>query len=284
VIALAAGGSDPILTALAAWGLGFIGVLVVALAVGALAVMWSRPRFVRRSSARLAALRQVNQRYQGRAQTISPVTLSHVTPGLRQFRAVNAELVAQERRSEWEHLGALTQANSAALRAYQGEVAAAVNQPFGVPKLPWYLSTNGYAQIERRELVKLTLWFQTDCAVKVVWTYTSPQGRNRYRLERTFTRDDLVRLTEQQTQQQTERQRYQATAEYERALMTPALRVDILRRDGNRCVMCGASARDGAKLHIDHIQPVSRGGKTVPGNLQTLCSRCNLGKSNRFTG
>jgi 5-methylcytosine-specific restriction endonuclease McrA len=48
--------------------------------------------------------------------------------------------------------------------------------------------------------------------------------------------------------------------------------------------MCGASASDGAVLHIDHITPVSHDGLTVPENLQTLCQSCNLGKSNRFVG
>lgn len=34
------------------------------------------------------------------------------------------------------------------------------------------------------------------------------------------------------------------------------------------------------KLHVDHIKPWSKGGTTEYGNLQTLCEKCNLGKSN----
>jgi len=67
----------------------------------------------------------------------------------------------------------------------------------------------------------------------------------------------------------------------ERSLMNGSLRYDILRRDRFMCKACGASAADGAKLHIDHIIPVSRGGKTCPANLQSLCDRCNLGKSDK---
>jgi 5-methylcytosine-specific restriction endonuclease McrA len=33
-------------------------------------------------------------------------------------------------------------------------------------------------------------------------------------------------------------------------------------------------------LHVDHIKPWSKGGETVPDNLQTLCSVCNIGKNN----
>ncbi|MBR4875585.1 MAG: HNH endonuclease, partial [Clostridia bacterium] len=57
-----------------------------------------------------------------------------------------------------------------------------------------------------------------------------------------------------------------------------------LKRDNFTCCACGASpAKDpSVELHIDHIIPWSKGGETTEDNLQTLCSRCNLGKSNKF--
>lgn len=61
------------------------------------------------------------------------------------------------------------------------------------------------------------------------------------------------------------------------------LRLLVLNRDNFRCVFCGRSppATDiGTKLHIDHIIPFSKGGKSILENLQTLCEKCNLGKSN----
>ncbi len=42
------------------------------------------------------------------------------------------------------------------------------------------------------------------------------------------------------------------------------------------------AARTGVKLHVDHIKPVSRGGKSVMSNLQTLCEDCNCGKGNKY--
>ncbi|MFH1236599.1 MAG: HNH endonuclease, partial [Parcubacteria group bacterium] len=65
--------------------------------------------------------------------------------------------------------------------------------------------------------------------------------------------------------------------------ISTSIRLRVIERDKFRCVFCGKSpATDlGTKLHIDHIQPFSRGGKSVLGNLQTLCNECNLGKSDR---
>ena len=60
-----------------------------------------------------------------------------------------------------------------------------------------------------------------------------------------------------------------------------SLRYDILARDNYKCVICGRSTSDGIKLHIDHITPYSLGGETTMDNLRTLCSDCNLGKSNK---
>lgn len=68
----------------------------------------------------------------------------------------------------------------------------------------------------------------------------------------------------------------------EHAKVTRAMRYDVLRRDGFRCVKCGRGREDGVKLHVDHIKPVSRGGKSVISNLQTLCEDCNCGKGNKY--
>lgn len=57
------------------------------------------------------------------------------------------------------------------------------------------------------------------------------------------------------------------------------LRAIVLMRDGARCQLCGAEAREGAKLHIDHIVPWSKGGETALHNLRVLCAVCNIGKS-----
>jgi hypothetical protein len=59
------------------------------------------------------------------------------------------------------------------------------------------------------------------------------------------------------------------------------LRYKVFKKDSFKCVACGYSAIDGVKLHIDHKLPFSLGGLTELNNLQTLCSDCNISKSNK---
>ena len=64
----------------------------------------------------------------------------------------------------------------------------------------------------------------------------------------------------------------------ERGKVSNKLRFYIYARDGHRCRMCGRYTDD---LEIDHIIPISKGGKTVESNLQTLCRSCNIRKGNK---
>jgi hypothetical protein len=60
------------------------------------------------------------------------------------------------------------------------------------------------------------------------------------------------------------------------------LRFIVMRRDSFKCKNCGRSPATDPTiiLNVDHIKPWSKGGETVLDNLQTLCSKCNVGKSN----
>ena len=63
-----------------------------------------------------------------------------------------------------------------------------------------------------------------------------------------------------------------------RSPLPSKLRWEVFQRDGRRCVVCGASAAEGDRLHVDHIISVYNGGGNEIENLQTLCEPCNLGK------
>ena len=63
------------------------------------------------------------------------------------------------------------------------------------------------------------------------------------------------------------------------------LRDLVTARDGPRCQYCRMSQRgQGARFHIDHIWPQSRGGPTEAGNLAVQCISCSLHKSTRVSG
>jgi hypothetical protein len=53
------------------------------------------------------------------------------------------------------------------------------------------------------------------------------------------------------------------------------LMMEIAKRDGLRCKMCGAEEN----LQIDHIVPVSKGGTDDVSNLQLLCAKHNMYKA-----
>lgn len=60
------------------------------------------------------------------------------------------------------------------------------------------------------------------------------------------------------------------------------LRYQVLNKQGNRCKKCGMGA--GTKLHVDHIKPRSKYPELEldADNLQVLCEKCNIGKSNKY--
>jgi HNH endonuclease len=55
-------------------------------------------------------------------------------------------------------------------------------------------------------------------------------------------------------------------------------RFEIFKRDGFRCVYCGATPNT-TVLHVDHVEPKAKGGTDDPSNLVTSCQPCNGGKS-----
>lgn len=59
------------------------------------------------------------------------------------------------------------------------------------------------------------------------------------------------------------------------------LRFIVMRRDNFKCKNCGRSPATDPTiiLHVDHIKAWANGGETILENLQTLCSKCNIGKS-----
>lgn len=117
-----------------------------------------------------------------------------------------------------------------------------------------------------------------DISINVVVSYITNSGKYSYSKNKIVKYQELCDIYMQWRNSK----KYDETSKRERKYMNDKLRYDVLKRDNFKCKKCGISAKDGAKLHVDHIIPVSKGGKTTISNLQTLCDRCNLGKSDKL--
>ncbi len=62
-----------------------------------------------------------------------------------------------------------------------------------------------------------------------------------------------------------------------RTSLPSKLRFDVLNRDNHTCKYCGKKPPE-VILEVDHIKPVSEGGKDEIENLFTSCRDCNRGK------
>jgi hypothetical protein len=60
--------------------------------------------------------------------------------------------------------------------------------------------------------------------------------------------------------------------------LSKRLRFEIFKRDGFKCLYCGATPAQKV-LRVDHVQPVAEGGGDEPTNLVTSCFDCNAGKA-----
>ena len=136
------------------------------------------------------------------------------------------------------------------------------------------ISVSLFKKIELNQIEKDKLKPPMELYIEVFVSYISPQGRNRYSQKYSYTEKNIKYYIDECLKSR----EYKQSAKYQRSLMTDKLRYQVLTRDKHRCTICGATQQDGVKLHVDHICPVSKGGKTELSNLRTLCDRCNLGK------
>ena len=148
-----------------------------------------------------------------------------------------------------------------------------------IKKKTIFLTEKQYKKWEERYCESFLLNPVRSLTIQFILFYTSPAGRAHYEKEFIFKDNYINDLLFSKIQ---ERQEWKESKQYQRSLMTYSKRYDIMKRDHFQCQLCGRTQADGVKLEVDHIIPVSKGGKTVDENLRTLCNECNRGKSNKL--
>ena len=139
-----------------------------------------------------------------------------------------------------------------------------------------------YYKYEEKVFRNMELKPVVDCLYRVNMSYSSPRGQVRLHKDGVFNFDDMFTCFESVSRSHLDKNTYRKLSNVERGEISDSLRYDILNRDNFTCVICGASARQGVRLHVDHIIPIAKGGKSTPNNLRTLCERCNIGKSDKI--
>lgn len=139
-----------------------------------------------------------------------------------------------------------------------------------------------YTKRESKIFNRLILCPTVDCNFKVSMSYSSPKGQVNLFKEEQFNFEQMLVSFNSISRSNLDRETYKNLSKVERGEVSDSLRYDVMNRDGFRCVICGASANEGVRLHVDHILPIAKGGKSNIENLRTLCERCNIGKSDKM--
>lgn len=143
----------------------------------------------------------------------------------------------------------------------------------------FFWSLNSFVKLETSMVEKLIIENKNKLTLYVYLDYTSPKGQSYHCRDYEYAFSGILNFIKTVRQ----REEYMKSAKYQRSILSDSLRYDVLKRDNFTCQICGASSKnDGVKLEVDHIFPVSKGGKTEMNNLQTLCERCNRGKSDKY--
>lgn len=250
--------------------------------------IWGHKRVFRHCD-RYAALLTLNQKYHFHELELD-YTYDVELSSARSFKNFDysAWFLKQMRQEYDSFCGKIEQAvaNQSMLQDYE----------CGLNELPARAVKRKWRRRETRCMAKAILRPVVEFIVTVNFSYTSPAGRNHYEDKHVFSMDEINAYCQSWRKrsefvlfqsQQAKSRRVSSSGVSEAFIQTQrsiakSLRYDILERDGFACQICGRTVADGVKLEVDHIIPVSKGGRSVPKNLRTLCYDCNRGKGTKI--
>lgn len=125
----------------------------------------------------------------------------------------------------------------------------------------------------------------TDFCIKVALYCSQINGRIYTKKSEVYYADDILALIKRLKYRNgtfyNDREIWNSICRVERGKVSNKMRFSIYQRDGYRCRKCGVSQRY-ARLEVDHIIPIAKGGKSTYHNLQTLCHKCNVQKGDNL--
>ena len=268
------------------WSYALFFIILIIILVYIIIVSRKKHRYkqVKKYSTAYQNLCEINQKYRFSYLIESVHLISETYPSKQKWDRVDINKRSMELLYNDNYLNLIREKITENREKYK-EYTKEVNTILKTPKECITMSNVPLKQFIR---IENTLWDETmlkppqDIEISITFRYVSPQGRKHYENTATYYFDDYLfacvaipleqqRVADSKTQQQ-----------FERAKMSNSLRYDIMKRDGFRCVLCGAKAFDSITLHVDHIIPIAKGGKTEWDNLRTLCDRCNSGKRDKY--
>lgn len=174
--------------------------------------------------------------------------------------------------------------NKSNFEKYYNEVGK--NVRFGSYKDTWGdLNKDFLDSIEKTEFKKRLIRPQVDGGVTVKLCRTDLKGNFLDQKSDSFSaaqiKEYIKRIRNRKGDFYNDKEIWDAICRMERAKVSNAMRSHIFERDGYKCLCCGKSMNE-AELEIDHIIPISIGGKSVEDNLQTLCKACNISKGTQI--
>ena len=274
---------ESILLAFLAIAVGVISIVVIAVGVGCLigAKQKKNTRFILDHSIALRALRAINRKYTFLSLPSFDMVYSYDNQNFyesvstKDYLTYQLVYIAQDVKKAMEDAAV----NRSLYTSYQSEASLCELGCFDAQILT--KQTAKILQLEKKYFRQMLLKPVMDVRISVVLYLKKMNGYRCASKAYTFDEAQIEEITEQLKNKNGDfylnDDIWQAICRVERAKVSNKMRFAVYKRDGYRCRKCGRKTDD---LEVDHIFPISKGGKSVFSNLQTLCHRCNAIKSN----
>lgn len=122
-----------------------------------------------------------------------------------------------------------------------------------------------------------TVVFRIKVMIWLTYIIGKPYSRKQQTFNSTEINDIITAVNRKRGSYYLDDEVWKSICRVERGKVTNRVRFYIYRRDNYRCRKCGRKSNN---LEIDHIFPISKGGKSTLDNLQSLCHSCNTAKAN----